>query len=229
MKKMKVLKVFATALCLVTAFILSTPRAGADEWNKKTKVTFSEPVEVPGVGAQILPAGTYVFRLFDSQSNRNIVQILSEDEKHIYTTAIAINNYRMNPTDETVMRFRERGVGQPEAIRAWFYPGDRFGQQFVYPRLRAIELAKIADEPVLATPIELATAPVEALRTAPIEAVTPAGEVVEVAQVVQPAQVEVASAKTLPQTSSLLPLIALAGLLSLGAGFAARSLSRREA
>lgn len=229
MKKMKLLKVFATALCMVTACMLSVPQARADEWNKKTKVTFSEPVEVPGVGAQILPAGTYVFKLYDSQSNRNIVQIFSEDEKQLFTTTIAINNYRLVPTDKTVMRFRERGEGQPEAIRAWFYPGDNFGQQFVYPRLRAAELAKISDEPVLATPIEFASAPVEALQSAPVEAVTPAGDFIELGQAIQPAPVVMASAKSLPQTSSLLPLIALAGLLSLGAGFAARTMAKRTA
>jgi len=229
MKKMRLFKVLATALCMVTACMLSVSPAKADEWNKKTKVTFNEPVEVPGVGAQILPAGTYVFKLYDSQSNRNIVQIFSEDEKHLYTTTIAINNYRLKSTDKTVMRFRERGEGQPEAIRAWFYPGDNFGQQFVYPRLRAMELAKITDEPVLATPIEFASVPVEALKTAPVEAVTPAGQVVEITQVVQPEPVEMAAAKSLPKTGSLLPLLALAGLLSLGAGFAARTMSKRTA
>ena len=229
MKKMKLFKVLATALCMVAACMLSVPQAKADEWNKKTKVTFSEPVEVPGVGAQVLPAGTYVFKLYNSQSNRNIVQIFSEDEKHLYTTTIAINNYRLKSTDKTVMRFRERGEGQPEAVRAWFYPGDNYGQQFVYPRLRAIELAKIAGEPVLATPIELATAPLEALNTAPIEAVMPAGDVVEIAQVVEPEPVEMAAARSLPQTGSLLPLISLVGLLSVGAGFVVRSVSKRSA
>ena len=131
------------------------------------------------MGAHILPAGTYVFKLLNSQSNRNIVQIFSEDEKHLYTTIIAINNYRLERTDKTVMRFRERGDGQSEAIQAWFDPGDNFGQQVVYPRLRAIELAKISGEPVLATPLELTSAPVEA--------VMPAGDVVEITQVVQPA------------------------------------------
>jgi hypothetical protein len=71
----------------------------ADDWNKRTTVTFSAPVEVPGAGAQILPAGTYLFKLLDSQSDRNIVQIFNEDGTHVYTTILAIPNYRLRATD----------------------------------------------------------------------------------------------------------------------------------
>ena len=97
-------------------------------------MTFSEPFEVPGADAQILPAGTYVFTLVDSLSDRNIVRITNEDGTHVFTTILAINNLRLKPTDKTVMSFKERGEGQPEAIKAWFYPGDTYGQEFVYPK-----------------------------------------------------------------------------------------------
>src|SRR5208337_2378679 len=109
------------------------------------------------------------------------------------TTILAIPNYRLKSTGKTVMTFRERGEGQPEAIHAWFYPGHEWGEEFVYPKSRALELAKIVNEPVLATPIEL-PAPVEALKTAPIVAVKPTGEVVEATEVVQAPPVEVAAA-----------------------------------
>lgn len=180
-------------------------------------MTFSAPVEVPGVGAQILPAGTYLFKLMDSLSDRNIVQIFNEDGTHVYTTILAIPNYRLRPTDKTVMTFRERAEGQPEALRAWFYPGANWGQEFVYPKSRAIQLAKITQEPVLATPVDLSAAPVETLKTAPVEAVAPTGETVELAQVVGPPP---AAVKSLPQTASWLPIFGLIGLLSLGTGFA---------
>src|SRR5208337_1988194 len=139
------------------------------------------------------------------------------------TTILAIPNYRLKSTGKTVMTFRERGEGQPEAIHAWFYPGHEWGEEFVYPKTRALELAKIVNEPVLATPIEL-PAPVETLKTAPVIAVKPTGEEVEVAEVVQTPPTEVAAAETpapaatLPKTASPLPLVGLIGLLSLGAG-----------
>jgi hypothetical protein len=177
-----------------------------------------------------LPAGTYVFKIADSLADRHIVQIFNEDETHVFTTILAIPNYRLKPTDKTVMTFRERAEGQPEAIRAWFYPGHQWGEEFVYPKYRAVELAKLTNEPVLAI-AELPTEP-EALKEAPVEAVTPAGEEVPMAQVVEAPPVETASAaaaEPMPETASEMPLLALMGLLSLGAGFAVWTYSKRTA
>jgi len=212
-------KVVAILSCLALVAVAFLPGVKADGWNKRTVVTFSQPVEVPGAGAQILPAGTYVFKLVESNSNRHIVRILSEDETHVYTTILAISNFRLQSTGKTVMTFRERAAGQPEAIRTWFYPGDNWGHEFVYPKKRALELARIVHEPVLATTAELSpTAPVEVLEQAPVVAVTPAGEEVPAAEVVQSEPVR--TAESLPQTASSLPLLALIGLLSLGVGIA---------
>ena len=213
-------KVVAMGLALCLIVVGASTGAQADEWNKKTIVTFSQPVEVPGVDAQVLPPGTYVFRLVESSSNRNIVRILSQDETRIFTTILAIPNYRLHSTDKTVMTFRERAAGQPEAIRAWFYPNDNFGQEFVYPKFRAIELAKATGEPVLAMPL-VGEPTVEALKAVEVEAVTPTGEVVPAAQVVE--------GESLPQTASFLPLVGLLGLLSMGASFALRAFGKRTA
>jgi hypothetical protein len=73
-------------VCAFSITVLCTmfsSTASAQNWNKRTSVTFSAPVEIPGAGAQVLPAGTYVFRLLDSQSDRHIVQIFNEDESHL--------------------------------------------------------------------------------------------------------------------------------------------------
>lgn len=207
----------------------------ADDWNQKTKVTFNRPVEVPGVGAQVLPAGTYVFKVFDSLSHRHIVRIFNEDESHVYTTIIAIPNYRVRSTDNTVMTFRERAAGEPQAIRAWFYPGRQWGHEFVYPKFRAAELAQIENIPVLATTIELTPeTPIETLKTAPIIAVTPTGDVVASEEVIEapPAEemtaTEEVAGEELPETSSLLPLLGLLGLLSVGTGLVIRTISKRS-
>ena len=232
---MKLFKGLGIGLCLAVLSTLVVPIASADDWNRKTTITFSGPVEVPGVGLHLLPAGTYVFKIVDSQSDRHIVQIFNQDETQVLTTVLAIPNYRLKTTDKTTITFRERPAGQPEALRAWFYPGHAWGEEFVYSKSRALEIAKETNEPVLETSDEMAAAP-ETLKTAPIEAVAPTGESVELATVVEPppaepaaaAPVMVAAADPLPKTASPLPLIALFGLLTIGAGFALSAFSKRS-
>jgi hypothetical protein len=225
-----------------------SPAAKADEWNRKTRITFSGPIEIPGVhlkGWAVLPAGTYVFKILDSQSDRHIVQIFSEDEKTVYATILAIPNYRLRATDKTVVTFRERPAGEPEALRAWFYPGRNWGEEFVYPKARAVELAKTANTPVLfmttEMPVEVdevVAAPVIAqLKTAPVMAVQPSGEAVPTTAVVttppaeeltpEPTPAPAPVPAALPATSSALPLIALFGLLALGGALGLRQLQKR--
>jgi hypothetical protein len=218
-----------------------TPAAKADDWNRKTVITFSGPVEIPGVhlkGWGVLPAGTYVFKIVDSQSDRHIVQIFSEDEKTVYATILAIPNYRLKATSKTVITFRERPAGEPEALRAWFYPGKNWGEEFVYPKSVAIEIAKSTKTAVLFTPAEIqleVTEPIKAvdepvvaqLRAAPIAAIQPTGEEVLLAQVVTPPPPAEFAASTLPATASMLPLIGLFGLLALGMSFVLGPFAKR--
>ena len=228
---MKRFKFVAIICCLVFMALATTQRVKAQTSNEKSILTFSEPFEVPGVGAQILPADTYAFTLVDSLSDRNIVRITNVDGTHVYTTILAIANYRLKPTEKTVLTFKERGEGQPEAIKAWFYPGYAWGQEFVYPKKRAIELAKIVDEPVLAMPVEVTTTHVEVLKNVQLEAIKPTGEEVPVTAVVEtpPAVVAQAQPQTLPHTASSLPLYVLVGLLSLCAGFTLLIITKRTA
>jgi hypothetical protein len=227
---MKRSKLVALICCFVFVVMAFTPQVKADEFNKKSILTFSEPFEVPGIVAQILPAGTYVFKIVDVIGDRDIVQISNAEETHVFTTILAIANYRLKATDKTVMSFGERGAGQPEAIKAWFYPGETWGQEFVYPKKRAMELAKIVNEPVLEMPIETTSAeiPVETLKTVEIEAIQPTGEEVPVAAVVE-APPATLVAQALPETASSLPLFALIGVLSLFAGFSLLILTKRSA
>jgi hypothetical protein len=217
--------------CLLAVTMLGAtvvPSARADEWNKKTVVTFSQAVEVPG---KILPAGTYTFQLLDSPSDRHIVQIFNADGTQIIATILAINNYRLQPTGDTVMKFSERPGDAPDALRAWFYPGNSFGQEFVYPKARAIQLAQTTKEIVPAVAAD--TLDDNAMRTIPIVAVTPEQKEVEVTKVIQttpsvavvetpapvavatPAPVAVKETEELPQTASTMPLLALLGGLSI--------------
>jgi hypothetical protein len=233
---MNLLKAATTVCCIALTAVALTPGVRADDWNRKTTMTFSGPVEIPGVhlkGWAVLPAGTYVFKILDSQSDRHIVQIFNQDETMIYATILAIPNYRLKVTNKTVVTFTERPAGEPEALRAWFYPGRNWGEEFVYPKARAIVLAKETNTPVLFTsadlplevtePIKSVDAPVVAeLRTAPVMAVKPTGEEMQLTEAVTPppAETEVAAApmvaeRALPATASLLPLMALFGLMAL--------------
>jgi hypothetical protein len=248
---MTVLKAAPAVLCMALLGAAFTPTAKADDRDKKTTVTFSAPVEIPGVhlqGWSVLPAGTYVFKLVESSSNRHIVQIFNKDQTKIYATILAIPNYRLKPTKKTVITFNEGLRGRPEAIRAWFYPGAEWGEEFVYPKAKAVELAQATKIPVLAVVAEVpaeVTAPEEPtvvaqLQQAPVMAVRPTGEVVEIAQVVQtepapavqvaasPAEPVLVAQNKLPDTASSLPLIALCGLLALGSALTIRSIRKRS-
>src|ERR1035437_10717890 len=157
--KMSILrKATTTVFCLALMGVVFSPAANASEWNRKTTMTFSAPVEIPGVhlkGGSVLPAGTYVFKIVDSSSDRHIVQIFNASETQSYATILAIPNYRVKATHKTVVTFRERPAGEPEALRAWFYPGRNWGEEFVYPKARAVELAKETNTPVLFTAVEI--------------------------------------------------------------------------
>lgn len=212
------------------------PQAKADEWDQKTTFTFNAPVEIPG---QVLKPGTYVFKLADSQADRSIVQVFNKNENHLYGTFLAIPDYRLKLRGKPIITFEERAAGAPEAVQAWFYPGDNYGHEFVYPKAKAVELAKANKQPVASMPNELAanttkpassmTEPsVTAMKKAPLKAQQPTEEEAEITQVFTPPPPTQKAAKQptqtaannmpekLPKTASPLPLIGLIGLLSLG-------------
>lgn len=184
---------FAMLCTAVLSLGLTTVRATADQWDKKTVVTFNMPVEVPG---KVLPAGTYVIRLLNSPSNRHIVQIYNASEKKLLATVLAVPDYRLKPSAKPVVRFEERPSGQPEAVEAFFYPGDNFGQQFVYPHHRAVELAKRTNHNVLAMPDSMSKsmamgaktpddANAKALENTEVSAVNPQGSDVDLLIVIE--------------------------------------------
>ena len=127
MNKMKLL----VSLGLLGGLI---PLANADESDQKTIVTFSGPVEIPG---QVLQAGTYVFKLADSESDPDVVEVYSSDEKHLYGSFLSIPEQRQEPTDSAVVTFEEKTAGAPEAVKAWFYPGEDIGHEFMYSQPKA--------------------------------------------------------------------------------------------
>jgi len=240
--------VFASVSCAALIVAGLAPEVRADAWNKKTIITIDAPMQVP---TKVLEPGKYVFKLADSQSDRHIVQIFSEDEKHLITTILAIPNYRLKVRGKSEFGFWETPAGQPRALRAWFYPGDNFGHEFAYSPTMSTEITTYAKQspPVTYSKSEedLATAKVEENKTetdtyavtektkesteviAQVREPAPAPAPVAEAPAPQPVVREQADrpepAQTLPQTASNNPLIALIGFLSLGVftAMAARS------
>jgi hypothetical protein len=239
------------ALTSLAAAVSLAPMAKADEWNKKTILTVNESIQLPTV---VLQPGTYTFKLLDSQSDRHIVQVFDKDGMHLITTVLAIPNYRLQPTGKSEFAFWEVPAGQPAAMRAWFYPGDNFGQEFAYPKNMSTQIAASTK---MLVPTTTATS-TEEYKSAPISATSETGEtasldtntytrtetpevvaapvpppapaVIETPREVAaaapaPEPVQVETPAELPHTASSMPLAGLLGLVSM-AGFLALRANR---
>ncbi|MFN0164929.1 MAG: hypothetical protein ACKV22_00740 [Bryobacteraceae bacterium] len=214
----------AATCAMVIGIGVIAVRARADVWDKKTVLTVYEPIQVEET---YLDPGTYVFKLMNSSSDRHIVQIFKGDQDRLINTVLAIPNYRLQPTGESRFTFYETPPGSARAMRAWFYPGDNFGQEFRYPReLRQIALAAA---PPVTLPPEPPPPPVvtQPAEPEPQAAIEPAAkeEPATLAQAAPPppppqAQPEPPPAeepKELPQTATPFPLIGAGGFLLLAA------------
>lgn len=214
---------------LILAASTVTFRARADEWDKRTVVTFDQPIQVTKT---LLQPGTYVFKLLDSPSNRNIVQIYNADQTHLITTILAINNYRLQPTGDSRFLFYETPQGAAKAVHAWFYPGDNYGQEFPYPQHLAMLTATAVPAPA---PVLAPAPPEPQAEAAPSIAEQPAPQAevsqtqVEIAQNNPPAQPEpppvvetpapapAQEPESLPRTATPFPLFGIGGLFSFAA------------
>jgi hypothetical protein len=137
---------FGIALGIIISCATMIQGAKADEWNQQTKVTFNQPVEVPG---RTLQAGTYWFVLANSDSDRDIVQIFSEDWSTVYATVATVPSELFNPPDDTLLSFAEDKANGMPALVKWFYPGETTGHEFEYPKSKESTLAQSKRETIL--------------------------------------------------------------------------------
>jgi len=218
---------------LALSFLMTKP-VMADEWNKRTEFEFSAPVEIPG---KVLTPGKYVFELADSPSDRNIVQVFSQDStgnESLVATVLAIPDYSLSTPDKPTVNFEERRSGAPEAIQSWFYPGNNTGWEFVYPKVQNLEASSNA----MPSPAPVTTAVARRLPPPPQvqeEAQVSEAEEVLVAQndalVPPPAMdtnTQTSAERILPQTGGHSGLKLMAGLFMLCGGIAALFASRRK-
>lgn len=218
------------------------PGANADEWSKRTIMTVKETIQLPD--HTVLAPGTYTFKLLDSSWDRHIVQVFDKDGMHLITTILAIPNYRLQPTGDSQFTFWEMPAGQAPAMRAWFYPGDNYGQEFVYPKNMSTQIASTAKTAVPSTtaqsPAEYKTAPITATNETgassslnadtysapapqPVAAPAPVEQPREVASAAPAVESPVEAPADLPHTASSMPAIGLAGLVSMLGFFALRT------
>lgn len=154
---MKRVTAIATALfmALLVALTINIVRAQDLNPQEKTYLTFSGPVELPGM---TLPAGTYTFRLADTPM-RNVVQVLSQDEKDIKGQFLFVQSKRPEPTGDTVVTFKETAEGTTPAVQYWYYPGETIGKEFVYPKDQALKIAARTHSTVLSADGEIGPNP----------------------------------------------------------------------
>ena len=169
--KATILGVFSAVA--LTAGVLAAQGIPSD---RSTYVTVSGPVSLPGV---TLPAGTYLFRLADTQATRNVVQIFDKDRTKIFATLIAIPAERMEPSDEAVITFKETPADRPPAVHYWYYAGEKSGQEFAYPKAQAMQIASASGESVLS--MDTTSTDVEEMKSAELTRVEP-GAATEQAQ-----------------------------------------------
>jgi hypothetical protein len=233
-------KLFILAACLGLLMVVFQPASQADQWDKKTILTLSEPMQVANTTLQ---PGKYVMKLMDSPSNRHIVQIFNEDESKLITTTLALPNYRLAPKGETELRFEESPVGTPRPLKEWFYPGDNMGQEFISP-VQTTQVAQAVTTTPAPEPVQEETAvvqeetqiaqatppPAPEPEPAPVAEPTPAPEPApaQPEPAPAPAPVQEEAPRTLPETGSPVPLIGLLGLASMGLGLGARALGKRS-
>ena len=224
---------FLLIACLaLIGFSMKT--AMADELNKEMILTFSGPVQVPG---KVLQPGKYVFRLADSTSDRNIVQIFSVDDKgrqEFVATILTVPDYRMETPDKPIVQLEERHLGDPEAIKSWFYPGANTGWHFVYPKSEQLETASIAPPPAAPAPAPAAEPalpepPAETAEESPVVVIENETLIAQVDPTPEPSDDDLPGAdRLLPETAGQSAAFLLAGILTIGAGLFALSLSLRK-
>ena len=122
---------------LLLAPFTSNVAAQQPDTKDRTIMTFSGAVELPGLR---LEPGKYVFRLADN-ATRNVVQVLDEGESKMLGQWLFVPAQRLEASDETVVTFRERSATATPAVQYWYYPGERIGKEFIYPKDQALRIA----------------------------------------------------------------------------------------
>jgi hypothetical protein len=158
------------AAVFTAAFLAAATTASAQDSNvdQRTFLTFSGPVQMPGV---TLPAGKYVFKLAPTALH-NVMQVFDGEEKHIigqwfFVPANRTNEEQSRANGKPVVMFREMPEGMTPAVHFFFYPTDLTGKEFIYPKDQAVKIAAATHESVLATDSEVGKGEAHVFRVEP--------------------------------------------------------------
>ena len=199
----------------------------AQTWDKKTRITVQKPWSLPG--NTVLQPGTYVMRLYDSPSNRQIVEVWNGEETKLEARVIGIPAERLAPSNDTVLNFYERRTEGPAALQKWFHPGDLSGVEFPAQGTAKADLAYVnvpepqtaPEPPAVAEEQPPAPPAVEEPAPAPQPEAQPEPEPEQPPQI---AENNPPPAPELPRTAGDAPIVGLIGLISLGCAALLRSL-----
>jgi hypothetical protein len=160
------LAIVAIAMCMTAARAEAQVTLRSD---RAVYFTFSQSVALPQV---TLPAGRYLFRLADSQTNRSVVQIYSADGQRLHGMMMTMPTERPTASDNAEIRFMETPAGTPPPVRSYWYPGMTRGWEFIYPREQAMTIARASNTPVLTTAENVSG---DAMQSAEVVRVDPGG------------------------------------------------------
>jgi hypothetical protein len=133
---MKISNIFYAGTFAVSTFLFAALVARADETDNPTKITFSNPIEIPG---HVLPAGTYEFRA--DSDDLDLVRIFNADGTRLYASLRTVSAERPEPAEDTVVVLADQPDSGHVALIKWFYPGTTIGHEFVYSRQEEQQLA----------------------------------------------------------------------------------------
>src|ERR1700737_5042987 len=143
---MKINKVALLIAFAIASVLFLEVVAHADEMDQSIKITFSQSIEIPG---QVVPAGTYLFKLAD-RNDLNVVRIFSSEGTRLYATLETATAERRKPAGHTVDVLAEQPDGRPETLLQWFYPGSTSGHALVYSKQEEQQLAQDRQQTVMA-------------------------------------------------------------------------------
>jgi len=187
----------------------------------RTPLTISEPTEIPGM---VLEPGRYIVQVLDTNKPRMVVQFLNGEGTRNITTVMAVPNYRVQVTDGSPFTYFQRSEGAPQALKDWFYVGNNFGIEFVYPKETAVRIAKASNEPVYSAPTVRPEPGEQIVEVSPEAKEAPLPPPPPAAPAPPPPPPRPAK---LPATAANTGLLAIAGIAALGIAITLRRFSTR--